>query len=419
MDRNPEYGHVTVTWKDYTIIWGGVRFDPSFVYYHLCGEWVWQKTSGDVPISTNIYGDVLKRCVYDTAVVNQDTMIVMGAKNHNASYVHILDLKTWNWTKITPKGTPPLKGSRACSSWLYKGKMYCFGGTNWVYEKDLSLYPSYLKTSDGTQGQYSNQLFCFNITTQCWEWPNIRGDVPQPRAWHSTVINESTIFLFGGSAHSEEGEEINLNDLHTLDMSNLRWKLVHGPAYDSSTFRVPSAREGQSLTWISQSAAILFGGLGVLWEWSGRLGDCWLLHLNQAEKSNDLSTIWTRIKTNNLQKRFVHTAVLEPLSQRLWLMGGAHCSKKLEKITTNVVPLKVLAMECIVGKMKSDDPMLNAAPKMLKKDIEAYRSSFDPESDLALPTTSEDEDLGNCTADAVLEIAAELLFLFLLPIFRI
>ena len=97
-------------------------------------------------------------------------------------------------------------------------------------------------------------------------------------------------------------------------------------------------------------------------------------------------------------------------------------------MTVNVVPLKVLAMECVVGKIRVDDPMLKASPKMLKKDIDTYRSSFDPVlcgplqcgpyTGLPFPETSEGEDcdesddegLENSIADAALDLAASLLF---------
>ena len=185
MDRNPKCGHVTVTWKDHTIVWGGTRFDPSFVYYHLCGEWIWHKTSGDVP----------EKCSFATAVVIKDKMIVVGARESDTNNVHVLDLKSWNWTRITPKGIPPLKGTYASSSWAYQGKMYCFGGHRTAQEVDPSVYPSYMKTAEDRTMQMSNQFICYNPSTNSWEWPNIKGDIPEPRSEHKTAINGSTVML--------------------------------------------------------------------------------------------------------------------------------------------------------------------------------------------------------------------------------
>ena len=377
MDKYPGHGHVTVTWKDYTIIWGGTCADPSFVYYHLCGEWVWQKTSGDLP--ANGY--------FATAVVIEDKMFVVGGHRANTNCVYILDLKAWTWNKVTPNGTAPLRHKQACSSWVYQNKMYCFGGEIDQYEVDLSSYPSYLEVSSGQFNVYTNQLFGYNIITNCWEWPDVKGEIPQPRAFHATIANSDTVFLFGGETESwvqpglGKSPWVQLNDLHSLDMVSLRWQRVHGSKPDTSTLRVPKEVRGHSLTWISPSKAILFGGWVPSELSMQSFGDCWLLDLDKAKKAQDLSSIWIQMHNINLQDRSFHTAVMEPLSQRLWLMGGIdttgiNCSKNVEKITIKVVPLKVLAMECIVSKIKWDDPMLNAAPKMLKKEIATYRSSF-------------------------------------------
>ena len=408
MDRHPGAGHVAVTWKDYTIIWSGTCADPTFVNYHLHGEWVWQKTSGDLP--ENHY--------FATAVVIKDNMVVVGGGwRVNTNYVYMLDLKVWSWTKVTPGGIAPLMHTQGCSSWVYKNKMYCFGGEIYDHEGDLSSYPSYLEVSSDTE--YTNQLFCYNITTNCWEWPNVDGEIPQPRAYHATIINSYTVFLFGG--------DMQINDLHILDMVSLRWKRVHGPGPDTSTLRVPNAREGHSLALISPSKAILFGGMFCYHSIPSYLRDCWLLDLDKAKGNQEISSIWKQIQSDSSEERTCHKALVEPVSQRLWLIGGNQCSK-VETMTVNVVPLKVLAMECVVGKIRVDDPMLKASPKMLKKDIDTYRSSFDPVlcgplqcgpyTGLPFPETSEGEDcdesddegLENSIADAALDLAASLLF---------
>ena len=397
MARHYGIGHVAVTWKDYTIIWGGTHFHPSFVYYHLHGEWVWQKTYGDLP----------KERIFATAVVIKDKMVVVGGRRTNTNDVYILDLNAWTWSKVTPEGIPPLKGtSGGGSSWVYENKMYCFGGK-------IDAPGPYLV--------YTNQLFCYNISTNCWEWPNVEGEIPHPRAYHASIINGDTVFLFGGATQPRtESVKTPLNDLYMLDMVSLRWKRVHGPRPNNSTFNVPNAREWHSLTWISPSKAILFGGFHRQRHRNPDYRDCWILDLNKAKENLDISSIWKQIPVNDYEKRRYHKALVEPVSQRLWLIDGNYSSKKVETISMNVVPLKVQAMECVVGKIRMDDPALKTAPKMLKKDIDTYRSSFDPISTgPSLPETSVEESnesddgdggLENNTADAVLDFAASLLF---------
>ena len=74
-----------------------------------------------------------------------------------------------------------------------------------------------------------------------------------------------------------------------------------------------------------------------------------------------------------------HKAVLEPVSQRLWLMGGCYppiSTPNLQKLSLNVVPLQILAKECAANNISENDPRLGADrfPKKLKEEIDAYRS---------------------------------------------
>ena len=125
-------------------------------------------------------------------------------------------------------------------------------------------------------------------------------DVPSPRAAHATFVCGDVVVLFGGRLAEER-----LNDLHILDMSSMQWtqviprdvtlvlgdnsfkmsrnqllkfsshpSQVHGPATGEAANRLPCGRSWHSLTRISQTGAVLFGG----YDSDGTpLGDCWLL----------------------------------------------------------------------------------------------------------------------------------------------
>ena len=124
--------HVAVTWNDVTIIWGGLMVvgndDPRAIYCHRDGKWFTITTGGDVPIARD------SGC----AAVIDDTLYVMcgwcndGEPKSNI-YALELDLNStpWNWTKLTPSGTPPFKCGKL-SSWVHKGKFYGFGGVCYV-----------------------------------------------------------------------------------------------------------------------------------------------------------------------------------------------------------------------------------------------------------------------------------------------
>ena len=104
-------GHVAVTWKDITMIWGGHMMppdknDPIIVYCHRNGKWFPKTTGGDIPIARE----------GASAAVVEDTLYLMCGRCSNywedkelMSDIYALDLNSWNWTKLTPTGSPPFK----------------------------------------------------------------------------------------------------------------------------------------------------------------------------------------------------------------------------------------------------------------------------------------------------------------------
>ena len=96
----------------------------------------------------------------------------------------------------------------------------------------------------------TNQLVCYNIADNCWEWPSFQGALPLPRFGHATIISGDTVYLFGGRYNEPHifGSKC-FNDLHALDMVNMEWRLVHGHTYDNE--KIPPAREFHTLTAIS------------------------------------------------------------------------------------------------------------------------------------------------------------------------
>ena len=185
----------------------------STLYYHLKGKWVRQETTGDVPNN----GDY---CRYAMTEVLDDKMFVLGQNQTEDTYIYCLDLNTWVWTSFTPNGAPPKTEPRRMSSWVYNNKIYFFGGAGIFWWNKIEFIG----------------LFCYNIAKNSWEWPNEEGDIPSPRAWHSSIITDRTVFLFGGKTEDFCG----LNDLHTLDMETFRWKKINGNVFPNVMTTHPS-----------------------------------------------------------------------------------------------------------------------------------------------------------------------------------
>ena len=334
-----------VTWKDTTIVLG----KSSEIYLYEAGRWCQKTASGDAPYIVNEIA---------TTVLG-DAMYVLGGcvMHRNSRAVYSLNLITWEWTQFGPNGHGfTLDNSRGVYSWSYNGDIYLLGVLVWLPE---------------TWG-----LFRYNISTNYWEKIDCEGDIPSIRYRGSTVLSGDAIFLFGGK---DVSSWLHLNDLFMLDLTTMKWKMLHA---SSDTNELPSARKGQTLTPISRSKGLLIGG-GVT-EFSPHMcyklaTDCWLLDFDEAKKGNETTSMWKQINVDNFKGRISSRAILEPVSQRLMLIGGFTneiTPPEVQKIAVNVVPLQILSMECAAENIPKDDSRLKADkfPDKLLKDIEAFRS---------------------------------------------
>ena len=381
--------HVAVTWNNATLIWGGYRInhgpeniihytdigtpisvyisvpiDRHTVFHHLRGKWTKRETSGDLPFTVN----------FRNAQVFRDKMFCLIGKESDADMmVYCLDLHTWKWARIIPSGARPSMSYNDLydSSWVHDEKIYSFRGLH-----------------DQTT---NNRLVSYNISTNSWEWPNAGGDIPSPRYNPLISISDDTAFLFGGLCRNPNGVVGPLsvhNDLYILDMPSMTWTKVHGNL---------SGGEGPkggnpfkyTFTCTSQFTAVLFGAsfdhTTHQWEDAG----CWILNLQHAKQLMNPPEIWTKITLPHI--RAGHAAVLQPLSKRLWVIGGCDVKnsigdesgarqfpKTILKLNFNQLrPLKDLAMDCVARNICVHDPRLgeDQMTRQLRNDIdiEAYR----------------------------------------------
>ena len=112
------------------------------------------------------------------------------------------------------------------------------------------------------------------------------GTVPSPRSFHTSVISGTDVYLFGGGI----GEKECLNDLHRLDMLEMKFSLVHPPSEVEDDHQ-PKGRCYHTMTLISPKAAIVFGGED---DREAVLGDCWLLDLVAAKQGMEVTSLWKR-----------------------------------------------------------------------------------------------------------------------------
>ena len=100
----------------------------------------------------------------------------------------------------------------------------------------------------------------------------------------------------------------------------------------------------------------------------------------QAETQSNFFSIELGPRIPSPFPRVVHVTVLEPVSQRLWVIGGEDDSpdgftSDVLKMSINTLPLKTLALYHIARNIKASDPRLssNNYPKRLINEIEEHR----------------------------------------------
>ena len=178
-----------------------------------------------------------------------------------------------------------------------------------------------------------------------------------------------------------------MNDLYTLNMVGMTWTQVHSSLIGTEGESLPKGKAGHSMTLVSSKAAILFGG-GI--EPYNPHGDIWLLNVGKVLRGEfkSPSSLWEHCEhheqslSGRRAKRIFHSAVVEPISKRLWIMGGLQ--KELRKLflqkTTQVLSLpfnsgaslKFLAMESALKHFSPGHPMLEDTeiPRHLKLELE-------------------------------------------------
>ena len=131
------------------------------------------------------------------------------------------------------------------------------------------------------------------------------------------------------------------------------------------------------MTRISPHHAVVYGGMKSGGEdyMQDLLGDCWLLDFDKAK---DGYNPWTRCRHQEREIRLQHSAVVEPESRRLWLLGGysndcLYPMGILELSFNSFAPLRILAMEWAVNHIPPNDERLAAIPTVMRREYKLRR----------------------------------------------
>jgi len=386
-------GHVTFTYRDKVMVWGGYMTLPNRdgeVLYRHSKYWRTNWLMTYSPISqtwTPIYSNP-KDCpppVSSGAVgVHGDTMYAFCGfviLNHieqevpensladrlakggtlelltidesefpeatNVNSVHALNLRTRQWKRLNPSGSPPFPCDKL-SAFDYNGKTYLFGGYGPQPEANLRLQAPTTVTwiMERRSGEvinrgWNNMLVEFDPGAAggdgSWKWVGGRSDIwPSPRAAHAMAVDikGGYALLFGGRFGSER-----LNDLFLLKMDTMCWSLLL-PSTDDETadsHYCPIGRSWHTLTSISDNTFLLYGGYSTNEQ---PLSDCWLIEFDPLLHETDCA--WNSLRLTRLRShedpwfgvRFWHAAVKIPAEECVMVVGGYASHEPVNRPTT-------------------------------------------------------------------------------------
>lgn len=364
----PRCGHICFYRRGNIFIWSGFNGD----FEHLPGLSLWVYN-----VSTCIWRDV--HCTGNRDIPNGSsgasaacvgqTIYVFGGHSFGVGHCNdlfSLNLETYSWKNLTMsvKGQVPLPRDKF-GCWTFENRLIhriiYFGGYG---PRPATRFIGTFVLHENSMG-WNDQVVVLQINSDGsleWQYPNAKGDAPQPRAAHGMAKIGNKGYLFGGR-HSVCRD----NDLHCFDLENYEWSgrlRTTGPE--------PCGRSWHIFVCCGTNHLLLFGGFDAM---ENELGDAWLL--------NVCSLTWIQIDTfNHLSSpitRLWHTACQTKTEGEVAIFGGCSGSPfgpvidhRNELIFFHFSPQKLqrLCEEFIVKNMKTlPYKVISILPRQLSRTL--------------------------------------------------
>ena len=254
----------------------------------------------------------------------------------------------FSWSCIKYQSTIKSFKNAYQTGWAYAEKLWIFGGAG-VFVDD------YLNDNGGfswATSHYNNQLLCFDPSCEKWTNPQSSGNIPEPRAGHSTAILRDTVWMIGGI----NLRNLRLDDLYQLDMHSLVWTKME------IMEPKPSAIKFVSLIAFSDGQLMLQGNF---------TGDNGMI-ASEGWVLDTLSASWRKHETAPKDKRPRHSHTATPgINNSVVIIGGhgpdrSKSSNSLKTLHVMLQPksLQQLAVKTVY-KHKAKLPC-KALPKSLR-----------------------------------------------------
>ncbi|XP_021898883.1 LOW QUALITY PROTEIN: acyl-CoA-binding domain-containing protein 4 [Carica papaya] len=176
------------------------------------------------------------------AAVVQDKMYIYGG-NHNGRYlgdIHVLDLRSWTWSKIEAKSGPESQESQS-----HAASASCAGHSLIPWDNKLLSVAGHTKDPSETI-----QVKAFDLQTSTWSTLKTYGKPPVSRGGQSVTLVGTTLVIFGG----QDAKRSLLNDLHILDLETMTWDEIDAVGVP------PSPRSDHAAAVHAGCYLLIFGG---------------------------------------------------------------------------------------------------------------------------------------------------------------
>ncbi|KAI4369396.1 hypothetical protein MLD38_017838 [Melastoma candidum] len=195
-------------------------------------QWIGPSVSGQKPKPRYEHG----------AAVIGDKMY-MYAGNHNGRYlgdIHMLDLRSWSWSKIETK-----QQDKTTESQSSRSSTACAGHSLIAWGNKLLSIAGH--TKDPSDAIQVREL---DLLTNIWSTVKTYGKPPVSRGGQSATLVGSTLVIFGG----QDAKRALLNDLHILDLETMTWDEFDAVGVP------PSPRSDHAAAVHAERYLLIFGG---------------------------------------------------------------------------------------------------------------------------------------------------------------
>lgn len=209
-----------------------------------------------------------------SAIRYQNSMVVFGGEHNTTqqtlSDVHVLNIDTWTWTKPPISGTIPTPRSFH-TAMLFNNKMLVWGG----YEQ-----------AEDSAYQFSD-VDLHLLDLQTWEWSQITpsGTPPEPRSHQSAVLFKDKLLIDGGSYDIYS----TWDDFYVLDLSQMSWLTVQVKQNYSACLAGLIVKDNTLIKFLGDGA------------YEGFPGDILSLNLDALDGSDPLQLQWEKVSVQGIK----------------------------------------------------------------------------------------------------------------------